>query len=595
MTAPSKFLSRWAGAWLTHICLIATLLAAGCTPAPPETAVDAGDITISVIGTSDVHGQLLPVNGNRGLSLFGGYVNNLRAVRSEDGGAVLLIDAGDMWQGTLESNLTEGEFMVEAYNALGYTAAAIGNHEFDFGPAGDKAIPENDSDDGQGALKLRAAEADFPILAANLIDIASAAPVDWPNVSPSVLVEVNGVNIGIIGVMTGPALRMTMSANVTNLRVAPLVESISEEAERLRGEGANLIVVSAHAGGRCKSFDDPFDLASCSPEQEIMRVAAELPAGLVDLIVAGHTHQGMAHDVNGIAISSSFSSARAFGRVDFVLDPTTHGITARTIHAPQGICAYVNSGNGRCMQEGEEGAAPATYAGGPVLPDPAIAAIADKAAAYAEEVKLQELGVFLETPITVAGGTSSALGHLFMDAVLALTDGDIVIHNVMGGLRASLPQGELVYGSAYQVYPFDNRVVTLDVSGADLRRVISSQALKSGRRAGFSGMRVMATCEDGQVSIEMRRMDGTEILDGDPIAVITTDFLALGGDDIFTPIIPSDGFSFPAGSQFARDLFVTWMRNKGGNLNAADFLDQENPRWAFSASWPDNCQLRPAR
>ena len=69
---------------------------------------------------------------------------------------MLLIDAGDMWQGTLESNLSEGASVVDAYNALGYTAVAIGNHEFDFGPAGPKAIPETDADDPQGSLKLRA-------------------------------------------------------------------------------------------------------------------------------------------------------------------------------------------------------------------------------------------------------------------------------------------------------------------------------------------------------------------------------------------------------------------------------------------------------
>ena len=66
-----------------------------------------------------------------------------------------------MWQGTLESNLGEGAAVVDAYNAMGYTAAAVGNHEFDFGPAGPAAIPEQPGDDPRGALKLRIAEAQF--------------------------------------------------------------------------------------------------------------------------------------------------------------------------------------------------------------------------------------------------------------------------------------------------------------------------------------------------------------------------------------------------------------------------------------------------
>ena len=86
--------------------------------------------TLSVVGTIDLHGHLAA------LPWLSGYVENLREQRQADGGGVLLLDAGDMFQGTLESNLAEGAPVVAAYNALGYTAVAIGNHEFDFGPAG---------------------------------------------------------------------------------------------------------------------------------------------------------------------------------------------------------------------------------------------------------------------------------------------------------------------------------------------------------------------------------------------------------------------------------------------------------------------------
>jgi 5'-nucleotidase len=79
---------------------------------------------------------VLPRGERGGVELFGGYLRNLRAARMRDGGGVLLVDSGDMFQGTLESNLNEGAAVIRAYNAFGYAAAAIGNHEFDFGPAG---------------------------------------------------------------------------------------------------------------------------------------------------------------------------------------------------------------------------------------------------------------------------------------------------------------------------------------------------------------------------------------------------------------------------------------------------------------------------
>ncbi|MDH3482133.1 MAG: metallophosphoesterase, partial [Gammaproteobacteria bacterium] len=254
-------------------------------------------VTISIFGTNDVHGQLSPDGDRGGLVAVSAYVNALRAARDVDGGAVLVIDAGDMWQGTLESNLVEGAAVVEAYNAIGYDAAAVGNHEFDFGPVGGKAIPEDAGDDPRGVLKRRASEADFPVLAANLIDARTSQPVDWENVRRSVIVDVKGVKVGIIGVMTARALQVTIAANVVGLRVAPLVETITEEAQALRDRGASVVVVTAHAGSRCTKFVDPTDLSSCNMAGEIMRVAAALPTGLVDHIVAGHVHRGIAHIV----------------------------------------------------------------------------------------------------------------------------------------------------------------------------------------------------------------------------------------------------------------------------------------------------------
>lgn len=85
--------------------------------------------TISVVGTSDLHGGVLPEEGRGGLALLDGYVRNLRAARQSDGGGVLLLDAGDLFQGTLESNLNEGQAVVAVYNALGYAAAAVGDRK----------------------------------------------------------------------------------------------------------------------------------------------------------------------------------------------------------------------------------------------------------------------------------------------------------------------------------------------------------------------------------------------------------------------------------------------------------------------------------
>ena len=138
------------------------LLSIAACSSQGDTETPASDsVLISVIGTNDVHGELLAAERSGGLTTLSGYVHAIRTARARDGGTVLLIDAGDMWQGTLESNLVEGRSVVEAYNAMGYTAAAIGNHEFDFGPEGEKAIATSEADDPRGALRQRIIEADF--------------------------------------------------------------------------------------------------------------------------------------------------------------------------------------------------------------------------------------------------------------------------------------------------------------------------------------------------------------------------------------------------------------------------------------------------
>src|SRR5690606_38425683 len=121
-------------------------------------------------------GATLPdgsVTEQGGLAVFAGYLDILR--RDNPGGVVLL-DGGDIFQGTLASNLTEGAVMVKAMNALGYDAAALGNHEFDYGPAGPVSVA-GEGEDPFGALKARMSEAEFPILAANVYDEIGGAHV----------------------------------------------------------------------------------------------------------------------------------------------------------------------------------------------------------------------------------------------------------------------------------------------------------------------------------------------------------------------------------------------------------------------------------
>jgi 5'-nucleotidase len=570
------------------------LLASGCTRSG-DRADRAGSrgsaVTVSIVGTNDLHGGLLPRNGRGGLALLGGYLANLRAARARDGGAVVLLDAGDMFQGTLESNLTEGAPVVAAYNALGYAAAAIGNHEFDFGPTGPAATPRQPDDDPRGALKARAAEATFPFLAANLIDRSSGRTPAWANVQPTALVEAAGVKIGIIGLMTRGALTATLPVNVIDLAVTPLTETIVAHATALRKNGAAVVVVTAHAGGRCASFDRAEELSSCEPSSEIFSVARELPRGLVDVIVAGHTHAGIAHHVEGIAITQAFSGGRAFGRVDLSVDRRRNIVTAKRSFPPRDLCAEedpetracdAGAGTGRTRVQAE-------YENAPVVPDRTIAGVLAPAMEQVRALKAKPLGLTLETPIRRLTPVSP-LGHLVTDALLASTPGaDVALNNSGGGLRADLPRGPLTYGSVYEVMPFDNLVVQVRLTGRELRRVFAGHFTKSRRVLGFSGVQVRARCAGGSADVTMVRPSGAGIKDSDSLVVVVSDFLATGGDGLLGSVIPSGGFPVDYGAPLVRDVLVQYLSKLPGPLREEQLLERNNPRLSVQGELPLRC------
>lgn len=552
--------------------------------------------TLSIVGTNDLHGGILSRDGRGGLSLFAGYLSNLRAARLRDGGTVVLVDAGDMFQGTMESNLTEGAAVVAAYNILGYTAAAIGNHEFDYGPAGEAATPQNAADDPRGALKARAAEARFPLLAANVIDTSTGQPVDWPNVKPSTLVEAAGVKIGLVGVATRETLSATIAANTRGLTIAPLAPTIVTEATKLRSNGAAIVIVTAHSGGRCTRFERPADLTSCDPGSEILDVARALPPRLVDVIVAGHTHAAMAHEVADVAVIEAFSGGRAFGRVDLTIQRATGQVIERRIFEPHDICARENPLTHGC---GPAAGSPRTlvearYEGLPVSSDPRIDRVLAPAVERVRAAKEAPLGVFLDTPIrrtpveAAQVARESALGNLFADLMRQSVSGADAAITQSGGLRADLPAGPLTYGQLFEAMPFDNRLVELTLTGGQLKQLFASNFAQTSTSLSVSGLRVQGECESRALRLTLLRDSGRPIRDDEQLKVVTSDFLATGGDGVFTPVTPL-GSAELSNVALLRDAMAEQLRRRGGRLSEGQLIKSDQSRVIYPGARPVQC------
>ena len=576
--------------WRSLVVLCAASIVSTASPAVRTAPADTGRITLSIVGTNDLHGRIFTDQfGRGGLRVLGGFVENLRAARTADGGGVLLLDAGDTFQGGIESNLSEGRVIVDAYDVLGYTALAIGNHDFDFGPV-DPSDPvegalavfqqTTPSADMRGALKAAAARARFPFLAANIVDEATGAPIAWPNVRPSTIVEIAGIRVGLIGLMTVGGLRQTLPSHVVGLRTTPLVPTIEREAAVLRQRGAEIVVVVAHEGGWCGDTSDPRDLRSCDEQGEIFDVARRLAPGTVQAIVAGHTHGTMAHIVNGIGITSVPEGGQQFGRMDLDVDAATHRLADLRVHPPQNICTLEDPRSHACTAPGH--GVPVRYEGRAVTPSARVDAAMAPELARVQAMRALPLGTIADGPIGRDGDPESGIGNLFADALRASIPGATIALGYgtgRGGLRAGLPEGPLTFGAVYDVFAFDNRVIRLVVTGAQLARALEDQLTRGqGRVASLSGIRAVVTCDAGTPRVALSYDDGRAVPAGDSLIVAASSYAA--GRTFWTAVEGEPGVEFAEQELLIRDAVTRWLWHRG-HLKAADFFDPARPRWTM--------------
>lgn len=545
--------------------------------APPT---KRGDVTLSIVGTNDLHGAI------ERLPVLGGFVANLRAARAADGGGVLLIDGGDMFQGTLESNLAEGADVVRAYNALGYAAAAVGNHEFDYGPEGPAAIAATSADDPRGALKARAREAKFPFVVSNIIDAATGARIAWPNMPAGTMVEVAGIKVGIIGASTESTPYTTMPANFVGLKMILPAPAIAEEAKALRAQGAQVIIATMHIGASCKDFDHPDDASSCDKNEELFKLLANLPRGTVDVIVAGHTHAGIAHRLDGIAVIESFSQGRAFGRVDLRVSPEGR-VTASHIEKPHRLCELDKNGNPVPIAA----CAPGDYEGKPVVPEPEIQQIVDAAMARAGERRKEKLGVTLTQTLTKAWAAESAEGDWFCDLMLtARPDAQVSVMNG-GGLRSDLPAGELTYGQLFEAVPFDNRFAIVELAGKDLRKMITANLQRGGGILSWGGLTAKARCTAGTLDVQIR-VAGKPLDEGARYKLATSDFLASGGDGVIGRLKLPDSVIHVTDTIIREafgDVLRGWKATPKAMIEPARLYSKTAPRLDYEGKRPVTC------
>jgi 5'-nucleotidase len=227
----------------------------------------------------------------------------------------------------------------------------------------------------------------------------------------------------------------------------------------------------------------------------------------------------------------------------------------------------------------------ARYEGRGVVPSASVTAAMAPALARVRSLQAQLLGVVLDSPIGRTGDLESPLGNLFADALRAETGADVAFNNnLRGGLRADLPAGPLTFGRFYDVFPFDNRLLTVRVTGAALAQSLADEVHRGRRGAlALSGVHARVSCTDGKLDVELRRPSGEAIRPDEELVVAALDTLVQRG--ILAPAIDGARIDVPADAPVMRELVEDWLRRRE-HVAADEFL---TARWEHTQPDPASC------
>lgn len=439
---------------------------------------------LRIIATNDFHGALEPSQTSNGKRSGGARAMAAAIERAErecpDPCVTLLVDAGDLFQGTAASSIAHGRPVVDLYNALGYAATAVGNHEFDW---------------GLDTLRARMSEARFSILGSN-VRYRNGRDVAWiPN---DTVVERGPYHIGIIGAVGPETYGSIMAGNVATLRFAnpaPIVDSITRA---MRGRGADAVIVLIHSGGFCEQHGTQ----ACGGD--IIDFARRLDER-VDAIVSGHTHSVVDFEVDGVPIVQARSSGRAVAVVELV---------PHDGEASSGSSAELLS------EEVDDVDASAR-------PSPRIDSIVRRATARVAHLVNRPVAR-LASPMP-RRGRDYPLGNVIADAQRWAGQSDVALVND-GGIRTGLRAGLVTYGQLFEVQPFGNPLRRLTVSGAALRAYLERLLARGAPRTHVSGMAVRydPALRSGHRLVSVAMDDGSPLRDDRRYTIVLNEYMATG-------------------------------------------------------------------
>lgn len=464
----------------TRRAFLKTIGGAGLFCAAPNIAravrvVTDNTVQISILHTTDIHGHILPTSdyaGNADLGGFARCVTQIRRWRRQNRNSIL-IDVGDVYQGTDISLRSNGALMIDLFNHLKFDAWIVGNHEFDWGVE---------------TFMNAVARSHMPVLAANMSiegrpsgDISESHPLT--KIQPYVLKELDGIKVAIIGITTPGMPFWFRPEFIRGFDFHYAIEPVRRAIAKARSEGAHAIALAGHMGLKSRSGGDDF-------ANNVMALTAEFPE--IAVFIAGHTHQAIeSRTTNGVLLTQADHFGIHLGRLDLTFDRATKKLLHRAA---------------RC--ESMDHRVPLDH----VVISRAQSQLDESAHVLAEPV-----GALAET-LRVRGraGEPGEVEALIGTAIMeSLRDRGVIVDGAMHGVfdeRNNFAAGPKTVNDLWTLIPFENFLVTAELTPEEIKSVMEEVY------AGREPRKLIGFEIQTEGSGYDRRVTAMQTSDGQPLA-----------------------------------------------------------------------------
>lgn len=457
---------------------------------------------ITIVHTNDTHSQIDPKNLERGAT--GGVIERaaiIEMMRSKYPD-LLYLDGGDMVQGSPYFNIWKGKIETKAMNLQGLNATTFGNHEFD---------------NGICYLDSMLSIAEFPVLSCNYRCEGTAIE---RYVKPSMIIENQGVRIGLTGVTCSP-FNLIFNRNWEGITYLDPIEAANKEAAALKQQGCDIVILLSHEGYARENTMGDKKIAAMSKD--------------IDLIIGGHSHTNLEegeveNNLEGrpVYITQTGGKHNPMGRIDIQMQ--------RNGQRPDGTDAYelVSVTMSKLHPDSFD-----------------LSGYGQKMTEFITPIK-NDLD---KTMNQVIGSTDctlnrfrpeSPLGNFTSDALREICGRiygkpiDVAVMNV-GGLRNDIAQGDITLGDLYKVYPFDNTLAIIEISGEGLEQIV--HCVEHKKLEAFSGITcTLVKNAEGKIRATDIRVNGRPIQPKKTYLVATIDYLAEGNDNM-TPFLSAKQYT----------------------------------------------------